>query len=169
MYSIDGLNPSGGMGGHGFVIHLHLDFHKAVAVSDIQQEHVDRVLKAYGPEWLINTGHTHYYDPGAYHDPWDFDERRRKYKIPSDEARLSEKLSVTWGEWGPEHITVPGNACGLDLDKGTSGCIFDDGVCLVPHNIDSWNQKMLLLLIFTWFAHAVGLDYIVAKNKSKRK
>jgi hypothetical protein len=31
-------------------------------------------------------------------------------------------IRVEWGEWGPEHISVPGNACALDIDESPMGC-----------------------------------------------
>ena len=149
MYSIDNLCPTGGMGGHGFVIHLSQQFKEMVAKADLEQEQIDRVLNIYGPEWMVKTGFNHYFDPencGQYH---------RTHAIPSKETKLSDSyLRVAWGEWGPEHITVPGNACGLDVERGV-GCVFDNGKMLVPHNVDSWNQKCLLLLVFTWFANSV--------------
>jgi hypothetical protein len=67
-------------------------------------------------------------------------------------------LRVTWGKWGPEHITVPGNACGLDVDENGFGSP-RDGACLNPHNVDSVNQAHLLLVVFTWFAGVVISNY----------
>ena len=49
-------------------------------------------------------------------------------------------LRISWGEWGLEHITVPGDACGLDIEHHTFGNTLD-GPVLQPHNIDTWNQK----------------------------
>ena len=54
---------------------------------------------------------------------------------------------------GPEHITVPGNACGLDVDQGLGAP--RDGKVLQPHNIDSSNQVILLLTVFTTIADLI--------------
>lgn len=67
------------------------------------------------------------------------------------------RLRVTWGKWGAEHIIVPGNACGLDVN--TAGCFnLLKGMTLLPHNIDSWTQKQLLLIVFTEIAECVLMN-----------
>jgi hypothetical protein len=59
-------------------------------------------------------------------------------------------VRVAGGEWGPEHITVPGNACGLDLADGIGAP--PGGKVLLPHNVDSVRQAGLLLGVFLWYA-----------------
>ena len=152
MYSIDGLCPTGHvLGGYGFIIHLAPEFRDAVATSAIDQVKADRVINTFGPEWLVKCGFSHYFDP----ENCDFE--RREYAIPSDETRLSQMIRITWGEWGPEHITVPGNSCGLDIERSSFSCLFEGGCSLLPHNVDHWGQVNLLLIIFTWFANSVML------------
>jgi hypothetical protein len=51
---------------------------------------------------------------------------------------------------------VPGDACGLDIDCGHPAP--KDGRVLVPHNVDSRDQAMLLIVVFTWFAGSVILN-----------
>jgi len=65
---------------------------------------------------------------------------------------------VAWGEWGPEHISVPGNACGLDLDDGIWAP--RGGRILLPHNVDSIAQSHLLLAVFLFFA-----DVLVVRQR----
>ncbi len=113
------------MGAHDFAIELHPDFRDRVAKSGITQEIVDSIIQEDGKEWLKAAG----------------------YGSPL----LIEKLRVKWGEWGPEHITVPGNSCGLDLEKRPS-TVFRGGARLNPHNIDSLAQKYLLTIVFTELA-----------------
>jgi hypothetical protein len=62
-------------------------------------------------------------------------------------------LRVTWGEWGPEHMTVPGDACGLDISDSIYRPL--DGMVLSPHNVDTMKQAMLLVVVFSWFASAL--------------
>lgn len=76
-------------------------------------------------------------------------------KLPSG---LCSEIRVEWGEWGPEHIAVPGNACGLDIEiDGIGGP--RGGAMLNPHNVDSFSQCMALLCVFTWFADAMALEW----------
>lgn len=155
MYSIDGLCPSGHpMGGYGFNIHLSPAFRDAVMKSELDQEKVDHVIKIYGQEWLQKCGFSHYYDP----ENCTYDNEGQS--IPSKQTRPGyspRDIRVSWGEWGIEHLYVPGNACGLDLDRNSCGCVYKDGEVLLPHNVDSWGQVCLLLIVFTWFAHTVTL------------
>ncbi len=155
MYSIDGLCPSGNpLGGYGFSIHLSREFRDAVSVSEITQDGVDSVIKTYGVEWLQKCG------LGGYFDPENCGFNAKRPAIPSERTRPSfagTGLRVAWGEWGPEHITVPGNACGLDIGSGF-GSPFDNGKSLHPHNIDSWGQVCALLITFTWFANFILIE-----------
>lgn len=84
---------------------------------------------------------------------------RDKDKPPGPDARPmyepNRDLRVVWGKWGPEHITVPGSACGLGLDECCIGGPFMGGAGLTPHNVDSWSQKNLLLLTFLQLASSV--------------
>lgn len=131
MYGIVGLNPRTDitMGAHGFSVCLHPEFRECVKRSGITQEMVNLKLQQDGPEWLKACG----FEPDLF----------------------MCKLRVDWQEWGPHHITVPGNACGLDIDKHGFSLLFKGGVSLHPHNIDSWRQKQLLLIAFTSFAEDV--------------
>lgn len=154
MYSIDSLCPSGGMGGYGFCIHLSHAFKEAVAKSGIDQEKANRVIKSFGREWLTHTGMSNHFDIENCTHNWK-DNRR----IPSEDFKDRDYRSIrlSWGKWGPEHISVPGNACGLDIDDGGFGCVFNGGKMLLPHNIDHWGQVNLLLIVFCWFAHSITL------------
>ncbi len=142
------------MGRHGFAIDLHPSVPKLVTKSGLGQEHVDTYLERAGRTWLDAAGFNAVFDPdncGAWADP---------KKPPGPDAhplyRPGMDLRVTWGEWGPEHITVPGNATGLDL--GTDmGCLFRRGQSLAPHNVDSLAQKYLLLIVFTALAEQVAM------------
>lgn len=163
MYSIDGLCPSGQpLGGYGFLIHLAPLFKEAVATANLTQAQVDRVLATYGQEWLQKCGFARYFDPE------NCGHQAQRPAIPSPETRPSpshRELRVRWGEWGPEHLTVPGNACGLDLD--THPTRFQGGRTLVPHNVDSWSQVLLLLVMFTWFADYVLLVHTNHQEKER--
>lgn len=162
MYSIDGLCPTGHpLGGYGFSIYLSPQFRDAVAAANVTQEQVDRVIKVYGVEWLQKCGLNHYFDP----ENCGYD--AEEHAVPSPRTRPSYNgtgLRICWGEWGPEHITVPGNACGLDIDDGLCNP-FNGGKTLQPHNVDSWGQVCCLLIAFTWFAHYVFLEQRVKKDE----
>ena len=138
-YSIDGLCPRDdiSLGRHGFCVKLFPEFKQAVAASDIDQTKVDSLLKMQGKEWLSSCGFT-----GEY-----------------------QRFAIQWGEWGPEHITVPGNACGLDISTGFGAP--RNGATLEPHNVDSSNQKLLLLIVFCWFAETISLDWQVAAEAAR--
>lgn len=133
-YSIVGLYPRKdiSIGRHGFFIKLFPEFKQAVAASDIDQHRVEILLDRMKVDWLHSCGFS-----GDY-----------------------QRLDVKWGEWGPEHISVPGNACGLDLDSHFGAP--RNGAILQPHNVDSSNQKLLLLIVFCWFAEAISLEWQIA-------
>lgn len=160
MYVIDSLMPSGGMGGYGFSIQLMPQFKEAVAIAAVTQEGVARVLQTFSPQWLAKTGFGEYFDPDNCGYGAD------KMAIPGPRTKLlhDRQIRVEWGEWGPEHISVPGNACGLDISRDGFGCLFKGGATLTPHNVDHWGQVNLLLLVFTWFAHHVALSWRVAQK-----
>lgn len=162
MYHVYGLCPRTDidMGRCGFGIKLWPSWRDAVAEVGLTQENIQNALKSYNRQWLDGCGFGRMYDPDKR--PFDKDERlgpnaRPLYDIHS--------IHLTWGEWGPEHITVPGNACGLDISKGI--CAPINGRVLEPHNIDSFGQVMLLLTIFTTFAdHIISeLEYRQLKIK----
>ncbi len=157
-YSIAGLMPVSGMGTSGFMVKLFPGFREMVAAYDLDQERVNNAIKSMGREWLDACG----FD--ATYDPEESIESRlgiKKKEKPGPNARPlympNEAIRVSWGEWGPEHITVPGNACGLDLDRGI--CAPRNGRALVPHNVDSPRQAMLLLIVFCWFAEALTCNW----------
>ena len=139
-YQIISLCPRGdlGLGGWGFCIKLYSGFKVAVLESGIDQKQAYTVVENMGRVWLDGCGFNKLFD----HD----DKKEFLFKPNRD-------LLISWGEWGPEHITVPGNACGLDIADGIM-CP-EDGKILVPHNIDAMRQAMLLLMVFTWFAEAI--------------
>lgn len=70
------------------------------------------------------------------------------------------RTRLSWGEWGPEHLDVPGNACGLDLcDRGSGfGCVYHDGVILLPHNVDCMTQAYALVFMFTSITYTLELE-----------
>lgn len=141
LYHISGYNPERGMGQAGFWVKLYPAWREAVSVCEIlTQENVNRAIQSMGRSWLDNHGYEATCD----------DDMRYVW-----EPRTS--LRVKWGEWGPEHISVPGNACGLDLDTGS---VFapKDGRILCPHNVDSLEQASLLLTVFLFFADTLVLD-----------
>lgn len=124
MYRIEGWSPSSGqMGGAGFSIALTPEWKEAVSKSYLDQDKINTLLINIGKSILNNHGHS------------------------IEDVRLMPcYIRVKWGEWGPEHITVPGNACGLDID---SECFCDiDEKALAPHNVDTINQASMILTIF---------------------
>lgn len=140
MYSIVGLTPRTDiqMGHHGFGIDLHPDWPQYVERSKLTNEKVQRIIETSGPYWLDGCGYA------TMH------QGKRLF-----EARSS--IRVAWGKWGVEHLYVPGDACGLDITDDSFGCVFEGGRRLLPHNIDSWKQKNLLLIAFTEIAYSVML------------
>ncbi len=153
MYHIRGLCPQHDIGGCGFSVLLWPAWKDAVAKSGLTQKAADTVLKTMGREWLDGCGYDQMFDP----DNCGFGKENRP---PGPNARKmyepGTSLRVAWGEWGPEHITVPGNACGLDLEMAA---IYrpQKGAALLPHNVDTIRQAHLLLVVFTFFADTVIL------------
>lgn len=164
MYVIDGLLPSGRMGGHGFCIHLMPLFKEAVAASGLTQALVDQGIKRFEPQWLTHTGWGAIFDP----DNCGFDAKITAVPGPNAKLLHAGSVRISWGEWGPEHICVPGNACGLDIQRDGFGCVFPGGAMLSPHNVDGWCQVNLLLLAFTWFAHYVALTWSLSEKNTAR-
>ena len=152
-YQIVGLSPRLDLtlGGWGFVIRLFPDFKKAVKKSGITSENAHRAIKNMGRGWLDGCGFNQLYDP----DQNSFERRNNKPPGPNAKPLYDPgmDLRITWGEWGLEHITVPGNACGLDISEGIMAP--RNGRILSPHNIDSMRQAMLFLVVFTWFAESI--------------
>lgn len=162
-YDIDGLCPrlDLNMGRHGFCIKLYREWPRLVANRCLTQEEANTAIESLGRVWLDSCGYDSIFDPdncGHEMDP---------KKPPGLDARPSYRpnhhLRVTWGEWGPEHITVPGNACGLDIGRAPGEP--PGGRTLLPHNIDSSRQKLLLLIVFTWFASDLSLNWILSERK----
>ncbi len=120
-----------------------------------------------GRAWLDGCGFDQIFDPNEDPmDKWRSKNLGEKRKL-SPEARPlyqpNSELRIQWGEWGPEHITVPGDACGLDIDRCYPSP--PDGRALLPHNIDSIKQSMLLLVVFTWFAECLVLEQLIKNRK----
>jgi hypothetical protein len=136
LYHIAGLCPRTDidMSRCGFAVKLFPAWKDAVAAYQppLAQGHVNQAIRNLGAAWLAGCG----FDTKIW------------------EPRTS--LRVSWGEWGPEHITVPGNACGLDLDDGIGKP--HGGKILQPHNVDSIQQAHMLLVVFTFFADCLVID-----------
>lgn len=156
-YDIEGLEPLDhvSVGRHAFCITLHPGWFELVRDSKLTQEWIDRVIGQRGRRWLDCCGFDSMFDIdncGADAD---------RSKPPGPRAEKSYKplqdLRVQWGPWGPEHIVVPGNACGLDLDTSGGAMATSGGRVLCPHNIDTWEQKNLLLIVFTFIASSMAL------------
>lgn len=154
MYLIRYLCPHGtDPGCHGFTIDLFSQWKELVASSEMTQEKVNTLIKTDGRRWLDRCGYNAIFDP----DNCGFQADKKKPHGPNAHPLYeTSQIRVSWGEWGAEHITVPGNACGLDIDQRLFGRL-TDGPSLVPHNIDNWSQKQLLLIVFTELAADVVL------------
>lgn len=154
IYCIQGLchRTDIDMGRHGFCVSLHPCVPELVAKSGIDQAGTDRAVECYGRMWLDCAGFDRIFDPD------NCGHGRGASLVPGPNARPAHRpgfdLRVTWGDWGPEHISVPGNACGLDL-AASVGCVFPGGRILAPHNVDSLAQKYLLLMVFCSLAEHV--------------
>jgi hypothetical protein len=155
-YHIRGLCPGGEMSGAGFQIQLWPEWKMLVAEAELTQENCNVAIENMGRAWLDGCGFNDMYDPDQSPD-----DRWAKKKMGPNARPLYEprtSLRVAWGEWGTEHIDVPGNACGLDCDERAFGRP-EGGACLLPHNVDSIKQAHLLLVVFTWFADTVILRH----------
>ena len=159
-YHIKGLCPRpSDVSGCGFCIDLWPAFKEAVAKCNLNQQLVDNGINSLHRGWLDGCGFDQIVDPDE--DPLERWKAKNglEHKKPGPNAyKLYDRHSirVQWGEWGPEHITVPGNACGLDLDTHTV-CGPRGGVSLLPHNIDTIRQAHLCLVVFAWFADSIIL------------
>lgn len=155
MYAIRALCPRTDIqtGHHGFSIDLSPEWPALVAASGITDNKVAVHIQNLGDTWLAACGWTSWFDPDNCGHTAD------TTKPPGPNAYRSpnwREIRLRWGLWGIEHLSVPGNACGLDIDH-SAWCLFRGGVSLVPHNIDSWAQKQLLLIVFTEIAESILL------------
>jgi hypothetical protein len=158
MYSIVGLCPNreNPMGGYGFSIKLWPLFREMVAsYPHNDQLSINKAIDTMGREWLDACGYSQIFDPNNC----GVDANPKKKPGPKSRPAYqpNRDLRVQWGEWGPEHITVPGDACGLDIDQGLYSP--HDGRILAPHNVDNWRQVQLLLITFCWFADDIMLNW----------
>jgi hypothetical protein len=141
------------LSGAGFSIQLYSNWKEAVAKSELNQETVNTAIKNLGRQWLDGCGFSAIFDP----ENCGFDKDPNKPPSPEAHPRyMPWSIQVSWGEWGPEHITVPGNACGLDIDKGLGAP--PEGRVLLPHNVDRIGQAHLLLVVFTWIADFLVME-----------
>lgn len=136
LYHIANWCPEPRMNGAGFSIELFPEWKIEVKKVGLSQENIDNVIAKMGKYWLESHGFKG--DLYSYRD-----------------------IRVSWGEWGPEHISVPGNACGLDIYMN-SPFGPKNGSILSPHNVDSLSQASLLLTIFLFVA-----NYLVIQIKCK--
>jgi hypothetical protein len=163
-YHIQGLCPTGQMSGAGFHIQLWPEWKALVSESRLEQKNCDIAIERMGRTWLDGCGFDAMYDPDQSPD-----DRFNKKKMGPNARPLYEprtSLRVRWGEWGPEHIDVPGDACGLDIDDHAFSRP-KGGVTLLPHNVDSIRQAHLLLVVFTFFADCIISTH--EYNKIQRK
>lgn len=142
----------------GFTIELFSEWRDAVTKSGLSQSNIDRAIAVQHRQWLDGCGFDAMFDPDE--DPverWKEKKLGTPRKLGKNARKLygAHEIRVQWGEWGPEHITVPGNACGLDLDHGLMSRS-KESKSLIPHNIDTFSQVILLLTIFTSIA-----DYLI--------
>lgn len=121
--------------------------------NDIDQSRINIGVSNLHRAWLDGCGYSEIYDP----DNCGFDRDKKKKPGPNARPLYGENaIRIQWGDWGPEHITVPGNACGLDIDSGVGAP--RNGRVLLPHNIDTISQQHLLLVAFTWIADCVIVE-----------
>lgn len=161
IYHISGLCPRTDMHNAGFSIELHPLWTEAVKDSGLTQAMVNTGILNMHRAWLDGCGYNAIFDP----DNCGCDADKKKKPGPKAGPLYDQHaIRVQWGEWGPEHITVPGDACGLDIDRSMGG--FRGGKTLYPHNVDSIRQAHLLLVVFTFFADTLILR---ERNPAKAK
>lgn len=162
MYHIQGLCPRTdiAMSRCNFSIQLFPAWREEVKRFDKTQADINRAVGKLARAWLDGCGFDAMYDPEEEDalDRWKAELQGEPRKLSKSAQKLytERDVRVTWGEWGPEHITVPGNACGLDLDSGIGAPC--GGKVLNPHNIDTLSQVILLLTVFTWFADCLVME-----------
>lgn len=141
MYLIRNLAPRTDitLGCHGFNIELSPEWSNMVASSGLDQQAINDKIETCGNEWLDVCGYGRI--TTMYNGKSD-----RVYK-----AKFS--IDIRWGEWGIEYIKVPGDACYLSMSNIPG--LIPNSKMLCPHNIDSWRQKQLLLIIFCSIAEDV--------------
>lgn len=161
-YLIRGLCPTGGMGGHGFSIDLHPEFKNMIKNSGMTDESITHVMRDHSRRFLDSCGFNEMYDPDeSVLDRMVRAEGDKRKLGPNARKLYSESdIRISWGEWGPEHISVPGNACGLDIDRNSMWAA-PAGATLYPHNVDSWDQKKLLLITF---CHLAETAYLLSRK-----
>jgi hypothetical protein len=148
------------MSGAGFHIQIWPEWKSLVAESGLEQKNCNIAIENMGRVWLDGCGFNAMYDPDQSPD-----DRFAKKKMGPNARPLYDprtSLRVKWGEWGTEHIDVPGNACGLDIDDRAM-CRPEGGSVLLPHNVDSIKQAHILLVVFTFFA-----DCIIGRHELRR-
>lgn len=141
MYRLQGWFPQ--ITNSGFSIILSKEWKNAVSNSKINQEKIDKLIDNIGNDILQGHG------------------------INNVEKHLIKYyINVKWGEYGPEHINVPGNACGLDIDidKSCANCNLNE-ISLVPHNVDSLNQASMILTIFVKIAEILESEIWLREHK----
>lgn len=156
--------PSRTISGWGPYIQLWPDWKDAVAECGLTQKEVNTAIESMGRTWLNAHGY------GAEYDPDNCGHDRDESKPPGPNAEPLYKprdIRISWGEWGPEHITVPGNACGLDISYGYTIGAPPGGQVLVPHNVDSIYQASLLIVVFLFFADTLILHRLCEDYKKK--
>lgn len=160
-YHIAHLCPrsDGRMSSCGFSIMLWPAWKQAVAKSDITQEGMDNIIERMARFWLDGCGYARMYDPDmSSMERWKFEKMGKEPKLGPKARHLYDlrNIRVTWGPWGPEHLTVPGDACGLDISDGIGRP--PGGMILQPHNVDNRDQVLLLLVVFTHIAELLIYD-----------
>ncbi|MBR4040838.1 MAG: hypothetical protein IKJ09_00790 [Bacteroidaceae bacterium] len=123
-----------GCAGASFGIALTPEWLDAVNKSKLNQSAVNKLIDSIGNDILRGHG---------------FD--------PVDEEEIHFRIRVGWGDWGPEHITVPGNACGLDIVHSPVGG-FPGEIHLLPHNVDSLAQASMILTVFVKIAEILEYE-----------
>lgn len=140
MYLIRGMGPIAHLtlSRHNFLINLSPKFKEMVRLAGLSQKSISAFVNDNAALWLDECGFSSklYKYLGGFHQP-----------------------TVRWGEWGPECITVPGNACGIGIESGGNmhNIYGEKGETLCPHNIDTLQQKMLILMIFGELAETIGV------------
>jgi hypothetical protein len=163
LYKIQMIAPLDEGRGCPIQVDLWPEWKEAVARSAITQQGVNHAVKMMHRTWLDGCGWSRMFDP----DNCGFDRDKDKPLGPNAYKAYGEHaIRVSWGEWGPEHITVPGDACGLDLSHSIGGA--PSGMSLTPHNMDTMAQAWLCLVIFTFFAEGIVSEEIVREYNGKR-
>jgi hypothetical protein len=136
-YHIKNYAPEPGMGQAGFNVLLWPEWRNSVEAhaKELTQKSIDTAIENMHRQWLDGHGYDREFD--------------------GEKLYRERDIRVKWGEWGPEHISIPGNACGLDLSDGIWAP--PKGKVLLPHNVDSVYQASLLLSVFLFFADTLFL------------